>query len=40
MRMRRLFLHYGDLTDGSGLVRLLLLVAPGRGVQPRRRSPT
>ncbi len=35
----RLFLHYGDLTDGSRLVTLLETVAARRGVQPRGAVP-
>ncbi len=30
----RLFLHYGDLTDGTRLVTLLSTIEPDEGVQP------
>ena len=33
---RRLFLHYGDLTDGVALVNLLRDMQPRRGLQPGR----
>ena len=35
----KLFLHYGDLTDGARLVTLLARDRPGRGLQPRRPVP-
>ena len=35
----RLFLHYGDLTDASGLVNAARQGPPGRGLQPRRPEP-
>ena len=33
-------LHTGDLTDLSSLIRALRDAQPGRGLQPRRRSPS
>ena len=36
---RRLFLHYGDLSEGGGLVNLLREIAARRGLQPRRAEP-
>ena len=36
---RRLFLHYGDLADGTNLVNLIRDVQPVRGLQPGRPVP-
>ena len=36
---RRLFLHYGDLSDASSLVNLLRELQPDGDLQPRRAEP-